>query len=1238
MKKLLLLFFLLAFIKIEAQQNRGIEKSGVRRGFYASFSAGLTSPTGDYKTYSDEVTNADGQVLFGATEKITGKSQFNLDAGYQFGAFGLGLSIGSFSHELSELSFQSDLFDTNFPILQNGGAIDGTYYGTGPDYRLAFGKFSTTASARIGLMDFSTDTFTGSYNGTDTDVPLELIRTEFASDGKTSLGYTSIGLKLSYDISKQLSLFTKTDYFITLSDGLQVTDSGVLLHDINNDKLITAADFDFAGPGLETFINERFTKPKMVNVGFGLTWNFNAPQKGKAVNADGPKNQKSKIKGGLDGKGNMKMETGIINSGETVDIKGIGDKKTVKLIVPVAINKGLRVDDAVDEDSDDDGLSDSLEISDGVDNDCDSDSSSTKRMNKEVLIETIAKDANLSKADAGNALNAITSHLSESLKKGKAAQLIGSGGISISARRRMQDLPIQRTGRNPQTGKEIKIAAKKVAKFKAGKALADVVKRTDNSQDPQGNSGEIQMNKGKLVDAIAKDANLSKADAGNALNAFLSILSEELNNGNCVKLIVPVAINKGLKQGKNNGSMVDTSKRVHLKELADELVNAVDLENDSLKPSAKVEVRGWDPKDKSTIPNPKKRKSIIKGSFDGKDNMKMETGIINDDGQKKRKLIAVSPNNNSHFKSATEIENFTWEVIGDKIPNPQYIIEIIKTGSNQQPQRTYIGKTTDSKIAAKKVAKFRAGKALADVVKRTGNPNQGNDDDLDSDGLADTVKTTDGQQQTAGEGFYSWKVTETTTGISSNLSFFTIREGGRTVEAGQVPEKTASNGSDDMGDEQNDTKRAADLKKLADELVNAFAIDDVIWSSNINHNIEMPPRDIDKPFLMKEETAVSKRSRDKSTNPIAEEENQRASGDLKNIFPPGNKKGTGSRFKNLSEITYFAWEIIGADIPNAEYVVEITKIDNDGQPQQTFIGKSTQRNGRNPQTGKEIKIAAKKVAKFKAGKALADVVKRTVNNNQANDDDLDSDGLADTVKTTDGQQQTAGEGFYSWKVTEITTGISSAPSFFTVSDSETTEDCLGYQKNSAMMIVKIDETSLRNTNTVIDNPEDILAKKRHERMGIRALRAKDARHGYRAKQNDARMKDARMKDVRMKDVRMKDARIQNIADKPFEITTEESDKVAPQIDINTKYIRALNHKTIEISKSYLQLIAPILSCKNNILNYNWTVKNKALNIGDSFSGNTVKYDFNVEGVYEINIMPTLNNKNLNAFSIIIICK
>jgi DNA-binding protein HU-beta len=91
-------------------------------------------------------------------------------------------------------------------------------------------------------------------------------------------------------------------------------------------------------------------------------------------------------------------------------------------------------------------------------------------MNKAELIDAISASAKLSKADAGRALDAAVDAIEKSLKKGDRIALVGFGSFSISKR-------AARTGRNPQTGKEIKIAAKKVVKFKAGTDLAKKINK-----------------------------------------------------------------------------------------------------------------------------------------------------------------------------------------------------------------------------------------------------------------------------------------------------------------------------------------------------------------------------------------------------------------------------------------------------------------------------------------------------------------------------------------------------------------------------------------------------------------------------------------------------------------------------------------------------------------------------------------------------------------------------------------
>jgi len=92
----------------------------------------------------------------------------------------------------------------------------------------------------------------------------------------------------------------------------------------------------------------------------------------------------------------------------------------------------------------------------------------TKRMNKGELIDEVAKTIR-NKAIAAKAVEAIIAAVTKSLKKGNNVSLVGFGTFSVAKRS-------ARTGRNPQTGKAIKIASKKVPKFKAGKALKDAVK------------------------------------------------------------------------------------------------------------------------------------------------------------------------------------------------------------------------------------------------------------------------------------------------------------------------------------------------------------------------------------------------------------------------------------------------------------------------------------------------------------------------------------------------------------------------------------------------------------------------------------------------------------------------------------------------------------------------------------------------------------------------------------------
>lgn len=85
-------------------------------------------------------------------------------------------------------------------------------------------------------------------------------------------------------------------------------------------------------------------------------------------------------------------------------------------------------------------------------------------MTKKELVEAVAKSSGITKAAAEKAVAAVVTTIASNLKKGERVNLVGFGSFEVATRK-------ARTGRNPQSGKEIKIPAAKVPKFRPGKAL-----------------------------------------------------------------------------------------------------------------------------------------------------------------------------------------------------------------------------------------------------------------------------------------------------------------------------------------------------------------------------------------------------------------------------------------------------------------------------------------------------------------------------------------------------------------------------------------------------------------------------------------------------------------------------------------------------------------------------------------------------------------------------------------------
>ncbi len=157
----------------------------------------------------------------------------------------------------------------------------------------------------------------------------------------------------------------------------------------------------------------------------------------------------------------------------------------------------------------------------------------------------------------------------------------------------------------------------------------------------------------------------------------------------------------------------------------------------TVSPNQKVEVRGWDPKDKSV-------KSTGVVAFT---NLVKEKA---DEKDKQRKLIIVLPKNNSHFKTEKDLKNFSWRIVGERIMKPRYLFEVSKISSNHANEWVLLAKTNKESLSLTEL--FDQNSTSTRVSERLRHK--------------DRAVFTDGK--------YKWKVTETSTGISSDTYFFTF--------------------------------------------------------------------------------------------------------------------------------------------------------------------------------------------------------------------------------------------------------------------------------------------------------------------------------------------------------------------------------------------------------------------------------------------------------------------------------
>jgi len=263
----LLLFLFLVSIGIKAQ---------MKKGFSLSLSYGQSRIVGETKEYIKEGEVRENQTYYGYTKNNIGKTQYSVDASYQFGNFGTGFSFGNFNHEVANFDY-----NISIPILSEGGEVRGVYYGIGPNYSLSIGKLSMTTTIRAGMLDIKISEFTTSYNGTDAITPVELLSTTMKEDTNTHLTYGSVGYRVSYPILKNLQFFIKSDFLTSLNSGIEVTEHYYLPFKKGEGETIILQDVNRFTDVINQRVNNRIIKTRMFNIGVGVSYKFGLKKRKK---------------------------------------------------------------------------------------------------------------------------------------------------------------------------------------------------------------------------------------------------------------------------------------------------------------------------------------------------------------------------------------------------------------------------------------------------------------------------------------------------------------------------------------------------------------------------------------------------------------------------------------------------------------------------------------------------------------------------------------------------------------------------------------------------------------------------------------------------------------------------------------------------------------------------------------------------------------------------------------------
>ncbi len=549
-----------------------------KKSITASLSSGISTPSSNFSN--------DAYVKNG--------NYFELTGAYYFSKFGIGISVGQIASPTNE-NFSNSINSTDIPTTNSTQNWKQFYYGIGPEYKAQFGNFNATFSTKIGLQSVKSINLESNYTNGETPIAILKIK----SDKTSSLSYFSTDLRFGYNLSSNFSLYATVNYMSALSNGITISKSKIT--DSNQNGIIDAEDLKFA-TGSATIDYETSTqniKPQSTNFGIGISYIFRS-KKGYdyyKANADNVKRKRP----GRTTYNNITLERN--------QAKDDGDE-----------NNGTK---AINHDASRSNNTNSI-----VDSKGDGDDSTARRGKRKAKKECLKNGGSfwengngsyhcmmpLSTAKVGENTNnelfrskkrkcfkaggkwVTNSYGSFCWNPSATSKVYGPGDAHFGSTTFKSKKP-SRTGRNPQTGATIQIAAKKVVKFKAGTASQNTVNRihkpSDAHHENTTKTARLKMLADELVNSAVKknphphDNNEKTANLKKLADELVNLAVKENPNHHGdnlkyadLKKLADELVNLAVKENPNHHR--DNLKYVDLKKLADELVNLATKNKDSV--------------------------------------------------------------------------------------------------------------------------------------------------------------------------------------------------------------------------------------------------------------------------------------------------------------------------------------------------------------------------------------------------------------------------------------------------------------------------------------------------------------------------------------------------------------------------------------------------------------------------------------------------------------------------------